>query len=63
MVDQRVEVCGRHGAFVATYVFGMRAVGCIDAADGGRCDELAYAALWIGLLGLVGSRVWQVLDD
>ena len=51
------------GAFIAGTIYGLRSIGCVDASHGGDCDELVFTTLCLGVLGLLGSHVWQVLDD
>ena len=46
-------------AFVAGTAYGLpAALGCVSAH--GDCDALRMTTLWLGLLGLIGSRAWQV---
>jgi hypothetical protein len=47
-------------AFAASIVYGVRGFGCISTTHASECDPVAYAALWTGLLGLIGSRLWQI---
>ena len=47
-------------AFVAAYVYGFRGLACFGP-EHASCDRLAYPTLWLGVLGLLGSRVWQVV--
>lgn len=48
-------------AFIAGYAYGLRGVGCFDEVRRPHCDELAYTTLWLGVLGLIGSHVWQAV--
>jgi len=49
--------------FIGSTVYGLRGFGCIAQPAHVTCEPPALVAFWIGVLGFIGSRAWQVYES